>query len=197
MIQNLKKDIYLIIHKKIFMMMLIGLTILLTYISLNDITDVFSKGYSYQHHFIIGADYVKTAFKNGLFYLIPLIVVFPFADTWLNEKNMIDVLFTRVDKRKYFVSKYMVSFISGFLLLFIPLLISFLAEAVMLDFHTHELTMLSYFTSENNYIDLNQWVTFFKLYLNHPYVYMLLFFFDYIHIWWIMCNVGIFNQFSM
>ena len=34
------------------MMMLIGLTILFTYISLKDITDVFSKGYSYQHHFI-------------------------------------------------------------------------------------------------------------------------------------------------
>ncbi|RGC52584.1 hypothetical protein [Absiella sp. AM29-15] len=176
MLQTLKKDVYLLLHKKIFLIMLIILTLLFSYISLRDITDVYTKGYSYQHHFIIGSDYLKISFKNGLFNLIPLLVVFPFADTWLSERNMTDVVFTRVNKKNFFTSKYLICFLSGFLLLFIPLLISFLSEILMLDLHTNQMTMFTYIAAENNFKELESTFTFYQLYATHPYIYILVFF---------------------
>lgn len=176
MIHELKKDMYLLLHKKIFLICLIILSVLFSYMSLKDITNAYTSGYSYQHHFIIVIDYAKHSFLSAVFYLIPVIVVFPFADTWLNERKMTDILFTRVKPKTFFLSKYILCFVSGFLVLMLPLLISFIAEILALDFHDNQITILPYIAGENNIQSLNQMFSFFSFYQHSPYLYMLMYF---------------------
>lgn len=175
MLNVLRKDIYLMLHKKIFIYCIIVLTVLFSYLSLNDIQNVYTSGYSYQHHFLIAIDYGKHSFLATLFYVIPILVVFPFADTWLNERNMTDVLFTRANKRNYFVSKYIVSFLTGFLVLALPLLISFIAEIICLDFHDNQITILPYIGGEHNMKALSDYFGFYSLYRKAPYAYLLMY----------------------
>ena len=176
MIHELKKDIYLLLHKKVFLLCLIIFSVLFSYISLKDITNIYTSGYSYQHHFIIAIDYAKHSFLSAFYYLIPVIVVFPFADTWLNERKMTDILFTRVKAKTYFLSKYILCFVSGFLVLALPLLISFIAEIFALDFHENQITILPYAVGENNIQSLNQMYSFFSFYSSSPYLYMIMYF---------------------
>lgn len=175
MINELRKDLYLLLHKKVFLYSLIVLTFIFSYISLKDISNAYTSGYSYQHHFMIAVDYTKRSFLTTLYYLIPILVVFPFADSWLHERNMADILFTRVNKRNYFISKYVVCFLSGFLVLALPLLISFIAEMICLDFQNSQIHILPYFAGENNIEMLSNIFGFYSFYLNHPYRYILMY----------------------
>lgn len=183
MINEIKKDLYLLFHKRIFIYSMMILTILFTVLSLQDITSAYTSGFSYQHHFIFAIDYTKHSFLTMFIYTIPIIVVFSFADTWLNEVKMTDILFTRVNQRTYFISKYLISFVSGFLVLVVPLLISFLAEIICLDFHTNSITILPYLTGENNVQTLDSLFSFYSLYGQHPYWYIVMY----------ICFIGVYG----
>lgn len=175
MINCIRKDVYLLFHKKAFFITLICITLLLSYISLQDISSAYYTGKSYQSYFFIMLNYTKHSFMNFFFYLIPLLVVFSFADTWLSEKNMSDVLFTRVKKRQYFLSKYLVCFISGFLVLFIPLIISYISTVLALDFNDNVLNIVTGVANETNLNAFLENYTFYHIYLDHPYLYILIF----------------------
>ena len=81
MLGCIKKDLYLLFHKKAFLIILIGITLLLSYMSLNGISSAYYAGRSYQNFFFMMLNYTKHAFMSFFFLLIPLLVVFPFADT--------------------------------------------------------------------------------------------------------------------
>lgn len=177
MLNIVRKDLYILFHKKVFMTLLIILTILFSYISLNDIFQAYSCGKSYQHFFVLVFDASKHSFLTALFYVIPLIVVLPFADTWISEMKMTDILFTRIEKMKYFSSKYFISFLSGFLLLFIPLAIAYIAEIFALDFNDNVLNILAYSIPEHSIDRLANNYAFYDLYVQNPYGYIFLFIF--------------------
>lgn len=173
----LRKDLYILLHRKSFLILLIILTGLLSYMSLKDITAAYSSGKSYQHFFIMITDYSKHSFLLALFYAIPLIAVFPFADTWMTETDMSDVLFTRIKKKYYFLSKYIISFLSGFLLLCIPLLIAFFSEILALDFNDNAISILNSFFVDNQVEALLQNYSFYEFYIQNPYLFIIVFIF--------------------
>ena len=175
MLNVLKKDLYILYHKKIFMATLIILTLLISYICLHDINNAYKCGKSYQHFFTIVFDPAKQSILTAFFYIIPLLVVLPFSDTWINEVKMTDIIFTRIQRYKFFISKYIISFLSGFLILFIPLMIAYIAEIVTLDFNDNVLNILAYSIPEHSIASMARNYAFYELYVQHPYVYIIMF----------------------
>lgn len=171
----IRKDLYLLFHKKAFLIALIILTFLISYICLNDINHAYNCGKSYQHFFTIVFDSSKMSFTTALFYVIPLLVVLPFADTWIDEEKMRDIVFTRTKKSQFFISKYVLSFLSGFLVLFIPLMIAYIAEILALDFNDNVLNILAYAIPDHCYNGMLSNYAFYELYAQHPYIYIIMF----------------------
>lgn len=60
--------------------------------------------------------------------MVPIIAVFPFVFSSLDDQelNIYPYIFTRQNRKSYLYSKYIVSIIGGFLILFLPLLINWL-----------------------------------------------------------------------
>ncbi|NLB21302.1 MAG: hypothetical protein GX829_10925 [Clostridium sp.] len=58
--------------------------------------------------------------------LLPIIVVFPFVFSYLDDKDLkaFPYLLSRQTKRSYFTSKYIISIFGGFLIIFLPLMIN-------------------------------------------------------------------------
>lgn len=173
----IRKDLYLLFHKKAFLIVLIGITLLLSYMSLNGISSAYYAGRSYQNYFFMMLNYTKHAFMSFFFLLIPLLVVFPFADTWLHEQNMTDVIFTRVTKKQYFFSKYLISFISGFIVIFIPLVVSYCSVILALDFNDNVLNIVQATANETNTEAFFRNYTFYQIYLENPYLFIFMFLF--------------------
>ena len=59
--------------------------------------------------------------------IFPILSVLPFADSYLTErqKNTIPIILTRTKKEYYYYSKLVAVFISGFVVIFLPLLLNY------------------------------------------------------------------------
>lgn len=89
-----------------------------------DISRLIESGYLF---FSENADNIFVALV--LMFFFPLLVCLPYADSYNNEKTkgIQKSLIIRTGRIKYLISKYIVIFTSGFLVIFIPLLINLIA----------------------------------------------------------------------
>ena len=132
MINLVKIELKKMYHNKLFWLTLIGITLLLI------VDAVFS---------IIEYNYVKSDIRNiettslytcwiggkangiipTLFYfLLPVFAVLPYSWSFYSEEKSgyIRSVVTRVGKTKYFLAKYISVFISGLLIILIPILVN-------------------------------------------------------------------------
>lgn len=79
------------------------------------------------YSFFIGSRYVEL-FNKIYYILMPLIVSIPFADSYFSdrEKNTIYAVLSKCSSKYYYFSKLIIVFLSGFIIILIPLLINFI-----------------------------------------------------------------------
>ena len=102
--------------------------------------------------------------------LIPLIAVFPFAGSlYLDIKNgYVKNIFTKTNKRYYFISKSIAAFLSGGTAVVLPLLLNlFLMSMFVPAVRPDSATMM---------FSLNEKSMFSEIYYSNPFLYLLIFF---------------------
>ena len=87
------------------------------------------------------------------------------------------MIFTRVTRKKYFLSKYLISFISGFIVIFIPLVVSYCSVILALDFNDNVLNIVQATANETNIEAFLSNYTFYQIYLENPYMFIFIFIF--------------------
>jgi hypothetical protein len=89
-----------------------------------DVSELVESGYLY---FLIDSKDMFIAVVT--LFIFPLVVTLPYSDSYNNEKikGIQKSLIIRTGKVKYFISKYIVIFTAGFLVIFIPLSINLIA----------------------------------------------------------------------
>jgi len=106
-------------------------------------------------------------------FVLPLISSMAFADTYYTEMNtgIYKNILTRCKKSNYIISKGIITFVSGFLVVFIPLLLSQFLSLIIAPVNScidvTNLPSFIFMHTEN--------MVFQELFLNHPYLYNFLY----------------------
>lgn len=111
-----------------------------------------------------------TSIETYLYYLItPIIAAIPYADSFYTDKKSgyIKNVFIRTKKAKYYIAKYISTFISGGLAVAIPLLLSF---ALTATFIPSVLPQIS--TGTTTVFNISMWH---NLYYSYPFLYTILY----------------------
>ncbi len=105
------------------------------------------------------------------YFLLPIIVVIPFGLSYYSDmkSGYINHICLRVSKKKYLMSKYCATFISGGIAFIIPLLINLMATAVLFPSILPQASDEMGNTLTTSYI-------LYKLYFNQPYLYIFIYF---------------------
>lgn len=113
---------------------------------------------------------VSSAYYALYYLLIPLFATFPFGWSYCMElkKGYIKSVVTRVDKKKYFIAKYIAVFVAGGLTVLIPLVINFLTVACFVPATTPSILYDTYTYVRQE----NLWSV---LFYAHPLIYSLLY----------------------
>ena len=105
---------------------------------------------------------LETIFFNTL----PIFAVIPYSWSYLSEQNKgyDRIMVTQLGKRKYFLGKYCSSFISGFLIVVIPLLVSIGIVSVLIPAYAPDINYSLYYQVDHNKLlgdlyYLHPWVT--------------------------------------
>lgn len=116
----------------------------------------------------LGAD--VTSFETGVFFfLLPLLVALPYGWSLVDEmkstytKNVL----IRVKRREYFISKYIAQFVTGAVVIMIPLSISIILTSMFLP----AIPMESIYP----YGTMGQECMWSDIYYTHPYLYMIMY----------------------
>jgi len=126
-------------NKLILVSLIIGLGITVSHFILNVLP-------FYNNFYPEGAPYMLTAFHKWmggednnvqptLYYLVvPIIISLPYLGTIKSdsESGYIKNVFTRIGKKQYYISKYIVTFVTAGVLSVIPLIVNFLLTAMIL-----------------------------------------------------------------
>lgn len=102
------------------------------------------------------------------FFIIPLLAAMPFATSFFKDakSGFIQNICTRVDKKIYFFSKYIATFVSGGTVVILPLLINFLLSCMVLPSMKPELSSFTTLIGQKSLTP--------GLYFNYPFIYVLL-----------------------
>jgi len=122
---------------------------------------MFTPGSTFMHW--IGQ---STSMETFLYYMIlPILATIPFADSFFTDKKggYIKNVLIRANKKDYYISKYIATFISGGLAVVIPLIVSFLITSMILPSIFPEVTNGGVFSN-------SMWS---KLFYTNPYIYIL------------------------
>lgn len=114
----------------------------------------------------IGGEYTSLYFS--LYYLlVPLFAAFPYGWSYFMErkKGYIKNVFTRIDKKNYFLSKYIAVFVAGGLAVVLPLLLNFLLTSCFIPARTPDVLYDTY----TGVGFLQMWSS---LYYTHPFIYV-------------------------
>lgn len=172
----LKYHIFLLIHKKIFVRMLFLFTLLCSFysfIKIFSLHDGGSMGVATQFNFLMNTEYSDHIVLLLLVYMLPLLAALPISDSWMSERRFQPSLFARESKRNFIASKCIVCFISGFLLVFLPLLIGFVCETIILSQNQDGIISLQTLTPENDLIGIKLLYPLYQLYFSHPTMFIL------------------------
>jgi len=94
----------------------------------------------------MGNDFIQST--TGLFFmLVPILAVIPYGWSYFSEKKSgyIKNITTRVSREKYFISKYIATFLSGGLVVVIPLVLNFIICACVMAAYTPDVNEVIYF----------------------------------------------------
>lgn len=120
------------------------------------------------YHRWMGADVISFT-SSGFFFLFPIIVVLPYGWSMVGEmksgytKNVL----SRIGRKDYFLAKYAACFISGSLIIIIPLLSNFLGLALFLP----AIKMEKIYP----YGSVGESCMWSGLYYEHPFLYMIIY----------------------
>ncbi len=116
----------------------------------------------------LGTDVVSFP-TSAFFFLLPVVAVLPYGWSLASEMNSgyTKNMLSRIPRKSYLLAKYIASFISGALLVFIPLLVSLLVLALFLP----AIRMESIYP----YGTIGQGCMWAGIYYEHPYVYCVLY----------------------
>lgn len=101
--------------------------------------------------------YIGRSCDNPLYLILelilPLVIVLPFSDMALYEKNanMHPVIFARGKQRSYFLSQLFISGISAWLVIFIPFFVNFILCLIAFPLHSVNNTVYGTFAIDNGY----------------------------------------------
>lgn len=136
------------------------------------IVDVHAAKYMYLGSDLAGSMY----FAFSL--LFPLIAALPFADSFYEERkrSTTDFCLSRISNNSYYFSKLIAVFISGFIIIAVPLLINTILNFVAFPLDSSIIyTNFSY--AESIYTNALNTILFQDLFSQHMYIYNLLFLF--------------------
>ncbi len=108
--------------------------------------------------------------ENYLFYLLlPMLATIPFADSFYCDRKSgyIKNVFIRAKKSHYYISKYIATFISGGIAIFIPLLTNLAISSLILP------SMLP--QASAGFFAVNNTSMWGELFYTHPYIYIFLY----------------------
>lgn len=116
----------------------------------------------------IGGD-LNSFFSYLYFLILPIISALPFADSFFMDAKggFIQNICIRANKKQYYLSKYIATFLSGGSAVTFPLILNFLISMLLLPSMKPETTAGTGLIGEAS--------TFPQLYYNHPILYVLLF----------------------
>lgn len=109
-------------------------------------------------------------FQGYLLYLIlPILATLPYADSFFSDKKsgFIKNILVRTSKKKYYLSKYIVVFVTGGIVVVLPLLLNLTLSAMVLPSITPEVVASHFLIRETS-----MW---YGLFYSHPYIYIFLF----------------------
>lgn len=115
--------------------------------------------------------------SNYLNILFPFLVVLPFSMSYFEdcESKMLGFWLTRIGKKRYYISKAMVSFVGSFLIIAIPFLVNLLLVWVTFpdngnlydgSIHSEVFYLNTFYEAAQTY-----WYPFLSIYIFHPFLY--------------------------
>ena len=109
--------------------------------------------------------------NNAFYFLLPIIAVLPYGWSLASERTSgyTKNILTRTTRKSYLIAKYMAGFISGALIIFIPLAVSLL---ILPDF-LPSMKMESIYP----YGTIGQGCMWAEIYFEHPYIYCIMYIF--------------------
>ena len=117
----------------------------------------------------IGIDYsqLPTAILFGVF---PILVILPFSASFYQDvqSGYVKHVFTRIDKKKYFIAKYITVFFAGFITVMSILVLNFLMVAMFIPAIKPEITAFTFPVCDSNFL----WS---EIYRETPYIYLLMY----------------------
>ena len=104
------------------------------------------------------------------FQLLPLLAVLPFSWSYLEESKIgyISSLITRANRKHYFLSKYIAVFLSGAIVITIPIILNFLICACFIPARLPDVFAVIYF-------GIYEQALWSEVFYNNPYLYVALF----------------------
>ena len=178
-IRSLQMNLTRLLHKRSFKICfgLVLFYVLLTYLYYvfhfigDDVSNMYSAATLYAGRY-------EARFYGYFIRIYPLFIAFPAAFLFLTDKNSrICPLFqTRLGVGRYYWWKIAESFIGGFLVIFVPFLISLLLNSLTFPLQSAAI-IENWGTYTDEYNDLVRNYLFSSLYVKHPYGYMVLFLF--------------------
>lgn len=115
----------------------------------------------------IGQDYVAMA--TSLFYLLlPILAVLPYAWSYYSERKSgyMKQIITREHRSTYFVSKYIVTFISGAIVILIPMMLNFMLVSAFIPAASPDVNYQIYYSMPVGSMGS-------ELFYEHPYLFVL------------------------
>lgn len=111
--------------------------------------------------------------------IYPLIVVLPFACSYINEKsrNLLPAVFCRVSKKEYYYSKLVAVFISGVIVIFIPFIINYILNLIAFPLNSNIDFSGAPEISSHMFLTYIDEMMFGKLFLINPNIYILFYIF--------------------
>lgn len=127
-------------------------------------------------YLFIGSMHYNMFFPRILYWLFPLMVVLPFADTYFEERDAksAEYYLIRCNNNQYYFSKFGAVFFSGIFVILIPLLINFLLNLLAFPFESS--VDFTNFSKADTWVFstlIDRVVTFKGLLVNNMYLYIL------------------------
>ena len=127
-------------------------------------------------YLFVGSIHYNMFFPRVLYWLFPLVVALPFADTYFEERGTktVEYCLLRCNNSQYYFSKLAAVFFSGTIVIMLPLLISFLLNLIAFPFESS--VDFTNFSESDTWVFstlIDRVVTFKNLLVDNMYLYLL------------------------
>jgi len=170
MLKQLKYDLKVLVKRGRLLTMILFITLIASYLSFSlyyhkNIADI--GNYSNSYFLIFGK---TTPIPTLFMYSLPLFIAIPHSDIDFVETSLKSQLFMKVKKNVYYISKVITSFLVGFSMVAVFLLLIYAFMFVMLKSNTTYFPFLSWNYPNN---PESSWIFLYKFYFNFPILYNL------------------------